>query len=108
MIQIKITDFQNHLEDDFVIVETIWGQIEKEGFSIRCLERLEPNETPVDTCTDLEKMLLACITLMEHQKRMVTKRRRLEKRLIKTIRKEHKISRNKKVAIKGLFFIVTY
>lgn len=102
MLEIDITKFKNQLGANYFLVEIIWDEICKNGFVMHPAESLNRNESPVDECTELEKILLTCITYIQDEE----EKNILNASLLATIYKNHKITPGTKITIKSFFFIV--
>jgi len=100
--EIKIEEFKAELGEHYLLVKTIWDQICKEQFSVQCADPLGDHEVPVDQCTDLEKILLACISYLEDG----DKKGILTKQFLLTVYSYHQIEPTSRIKIRGSFFIV--
>lgn len=108
MTEINIEGFKNQLGQNYWLVKIIWEQICEEYFCLQCADRLEENETPIDECTELEKVVIACIAYLESSKEdsAIEEKEILRKCISRMICDNHKISQEQTITIKGFFFIV--
>ncbi|MCF7835171.1 hypothetical protein K9M48_03910 [Candidatus Gracilibacteria bacterium] len=102
MSEIKIEKFKTELGDNYLLVKSVWDEICKSGFSIECADPLGPHERPVDQCTDLEKILLACITYLEDGEQ----KRELIKTFLLTVYSHHQIAPGVTIKVRKSFLIV--
>lgn len=102
MAEIKVEDYIDQLGENYELVKRIWDHICEEEFSVKRGEPLSDNESPVDQCTDLEKLLLSCIAYLEDGEEKAT----LTKVLLSTIHEQHQISYSATIKIRSFFFIV--
>lgn len=108
MTEINIEGFKNQLGANYWLVKTIWNRICKEGFYIQCADHLEDHEHPLGECTDLEKILVTCITYLEYiqEKENIENMVTLTQKTLEIIHETHKIEEAINIKIKGCFFIV--
>jgi hypothetical protein len=106
---IKIENFKKELGTIYPLVERIWKEICEKGFSIEPHEELRSKEHPVAECTDLEKILLTCITYIEYDTQgqvTLTKSLLLTRSLLLLVCKNHKVAQGAKIEIRKSFLIV--
>ena len=106
MTQIKIEKFKTELGENYSLVKTIWDQICIHDFYIECLDPLGQNETPIDQCTDLEKILLACASYLSYLKDNENEVILTEIFLLTVYQNHNQICRGATIKIRGPFFIV--
>lgn len=97
-----IKKFKKELGDIYPLVERIWNEICQQGFCVEPHKILGPKELPVAKCTELEKILLTCITYMEDGQEKVA----IMQYLILLIGKNHKVEHGAKVEVRKSYLIV--
>ena len=100
--QISIEEFKGQLGEIYPLVEKIWKEICKEGFCVEPQDNLGTKEQPIDKCTELEKILITCITYMEDGQEKAI----LIQYLLLLIYKNHQIAQGVKVEVRKSFIIV--
>jgi len=99
---ITIEKFKNTLGELYPLVEVIWAKICKDGFCVEPQEKLGRKEIPIDECTQLEKILLACIAYIEDGQEKIM----LMQYLLLLMYQNHPITQGRKVEIRRSFIIV--
>ncbi|MEI6673399.1 MAG: hypothetical protein WCL02_09210 [bacterium] len=100
--KINIENFKQELAENYFLVKIIWDDICKNEFYVQPSEKLQKNDFPIDQCTDLEKILLACISFTENEQEIIM----LTQVLLVTMYKNHNIAEKSSIKIKGAFFII--
>ena len=94
--------FEKELGAVYPLVERIWKEICEKGFSAKPHEELGSKEQLVAACTELEIILLTCITYMQDGEEKVA----LIKSLLLLVCKNHKVAQGAKIEIRKSFLIV--
>jgi hypothetical protein len=98
----KIKNFKNQLGANYFLVEIIWNDICEKEVAVYPETPLGENDVPIDQCTELEKILLACITHASNEDEKII----LTKSLFLFICKNHNIAHESVITIKGPFLII--
>ncbi|MCX6824285.1 MAG: hypothetical protein NT085_04105 [candidate division SR1 bacterium] len=99
---INIGKFKKELGELYPLAQVIWAQICKEEFFITPTVSLGAREVPIDECTELEKILLACISYIEDEQEKAM----LMQHLMLLMYQNHPIAKGVKIEIRKFFFIV--
>lgn len=97
-----IKKFKKELGDIYPLVERIWNEICQQGVCIEPHEELGAKEHPIDQCTELEQILLICVTYMEDGQEKVT----LMQHLLLLICENHNVKIGAKVEVRKSYLIV--
>ncbi len=102
MAEIKLENYKEQLGNDYFLVKIIWDEICKTGFCFECSDPLKKNEQPVDECTELEKILLACVAYLED----VEEKALLTRIFLLTVYQQHQITFGATIRVRRSFLIV--
>lgn len=100
--EIKIENHKKQLGKDYFLVKIIWDEICKTDFCFECSDPLKKNEQPVDECTELEKILLACIVYLEDAEEKAL----LTRIFLLTAYQQHQITFGAVIRVRKSFLIV--
>lgn len=98
---LNIDDYKDELGEDFELVKELWEIFSSQDISILCEESLQKDEIPVGECTDLQKILLACLCVADTPTRQML----MQRAFLINAYKEFKLSHGTILRIKKFFII---